>query len=155
MLQKKSGRIILVTSVAGRIILPYLGPYSMTKFALEGIGDALRMELAPHGIFVSMIEPGLIHTGFNEQMAARKYEWLSESSAFAGDIPAMKSHDEKITESSYDSSSVVAAIIDAVESPSPKARYTRPIVYAWLLFVAKYIPTKILDRIMRKFAGLK
>ena len=154
MLLKKAGRIILVTSVAGRIILPYLGPYSMTKFALEGIGDALRMELAPHGIFVSMIEPGLIYTGFNERMAAQKYEWISESSAFASDIPAMQKHDERITESSYNSSSVVTAIIDAVESKYPKARYTRPRIYGRMLFVAKLIPTKILDRIMRKFAGL-
>lgn len=155
MLRRKSGRIILVTSVAGRIILPYLGPYSMTKFALEGIGDALRMELAPHGILVSMIEPGLIATGFNEQMAAQKYEWISPSSAFANDIPAMKKHDEGITKSSYDSSSVVEAMINAVESAKPKARYTRPRIYGLMLIVAKFMPTTILDRVMRKFAGLR
>lgn len=154
MLERKSGRIILVTSVAGRIILPYLGPYSMTKFALEGMGDALRMELAPHNIHVSMIEPGLIATGFNEQMAARKYDWLSASSAFANDIPAMKVHDASITKGSYGTESVIRAIVDAVESSRPKARYTRPRIYGLMLRIAQCLPTPILDRIMRKFAGL-
>lgn len=154
MLKRKSGRIVLLSSVAGRIVLPYLGPYTMTKFAVEAMGDALRMELLPHGIHVSLIEPGLIATGFNEEMAATKYDWIEADSAFAADIPKMKAHDEKITAGSYGTESIVAAIIDAVESSSPKARYTRPRVYQMMVAASRFLPTVIRDRVMRKFAGV-
>ena len=154
MLKRKSGRIVLLNSVAGRIVLPYLGPYTMTKFAVEAMGDALRMELLPHNIHVSLVEPGLIATGFNEEMADTKHDWIGADSAFAADIPKMKAHDKTITANSYGTESIVAAIIDAVESSSPKARYTRPRIYQIMVTASRLLPTALRDRVLRKFAGL-
>lgn len=62
--RQRSGRIVNVSSLAGRIGLPFQGLYSATKFAIEGLSESLRMELKPFGIHVSLIEPGDFNTGF-------------------------------------------------------------------------------------------
>jgi NAD(P)-dependent dehydrogenase (short-subunit alcohol dehydrogenase family) len=62
MLRVAKGRVVLVSSIAGLVGQPFLGPYSASKHALEALGDALRLELAPDGIGVTLIEPGAIKT---------------------------------------------------------------------------------------------
>ena len=64
MREQRSGRIVNVSSLAGRIGLPFQGLYSATKFAIEGLTEALRMEVKAFGIHVSLIEPGDFCTGF-------------------------------------------------------------------------------------------
>ena len=61
-LRAARGRLVIVGSIAGRSALPFLGGYAITKFALEAMSDALRLELAPDGIEVSLIQPGTIAT---------------------------------------------------------------------------------------------
>ena len=61
-LRAARGRIVIVGSIAGRSALPFLGAYAMSKFALEAMADSLRVELAPDGIEVSLVEPGTIAT---------------------------------------------------------------------------------------------
>ena len=61
-LRRRSGRIVLMGSIAGRSSLPFLGAYAMSKFGLEAMADALRVELAPFGMHVAIVEPGTIAT---------------------------------------------------------------------------------------------
>jgi NAD(P)-dependent dehydrogenase (short-subunit alcohol dehydrogenase family) len=61
-LRRSRGRIVLMGSIGGRSALPFLGAYTMSKFALESMADTLRVELAPFGILVALIEPGSIAT---------------------------------------------------------------------------------------------
>jgi NAD(P)-dependent dehydrogenase (short-subunit alcohol dehydrogenase family) len=61
-LRAAKGRIVIVGSIAGRSALPFLGAYAISKFALEAMSDSLRLELAPDGIEVSLVEPGTIRT---------------------------------------------------------------------------------------------
>lgn len=61
-LRASRGRIVLIGSVSGRLALPFLGPYAASKFALEAVADALRGEVAPFGIPVSLVQPGSIAT---------------------------------------------------------------------------------------------
>jgi NAD(P)-dependent dehydrogenase (short-subunit alcohol dehydrogenase family) len=61
-LRRSHGRVVLMGSIGGRSALPLLGAYAMSKFALEAMADALRIELAPWGIAVALIEPGTIAT---------------------------------------------------------------------------------------------
>ncbi|MBV8332267.1 MAG: SDR family oxidoreductase [Candidatus Eremiobacteraeota bacterium] len=56
------GRVVFVGSISGRLATPYIGPYSASKFALRALSDAMRIELAPAGIAVSLIEPGSVKT---------------------------------------------------------------------------------------------
>ena len=61
-LREARGRVVLMGSIAGRSALPFLGAYAMSKFALEAMADALRVELAPWGMHVVIVEPGTIAT---------------------------------------------------------------------------------------------
>lgn len=154
MLQAKRGRIVIVGSTAGRVVLPYLGPYHLSKYAIEAMGDALRLELGRRGIKVALIEPGLILTGFNERMADTKYAWLKPDSAYAKDISKMKKHDASLPSGSSNTEEVVAAIIDAIESRHPKTRYVAPKKYERAMLLAKLAPDWLRDRAVKKFAGL-
>jgi NAD(P)-dependent dehydrogenase (short-subunit alcohol dehydrogenase family) len=62
LLPEQRGRVVFVGSIAGRLATPYIGPYSASKFALRSLSDSLRVELAPTGIAVSLIEPGSVKT---------------------------------------------------------------------------------------------
>lgn len=62
LLRRGPGRVVNVSSVGGRVAQPFLAPYCASKFALEAISDSLRVELAPWGIGVSVIQPGAIQT---------------------------------------------------------------------------------------------
>ena len=61
-LRRARGRVVLMGSIGGRSALPFLGAYAMSKFALEAMADALRLELGPWGIQVAIVEPGTIAT---------------------------------------------------------------------------------------------
>jgi NAD(P)-dependent dehydrogenase (short-subunit alcohol dehydrogenase family) len=74
LLRTARGRIVNMGSIAGRAVTPFLGPYSASKFALEAVTDALRMELAPWGIEVAIIEPGAIATPIWTKSAAHAGE---------------------------------------------------------------------------------
>ena len=77
MRQQKAGRIINMGSIGGKLVMPVNGTYSATKFALEALSDASRLELAPFGIQVVLIEPGNIRSNFAATAQAHAKEILS------------------------------------------------------------------------------
>jgi short-subunit dehydrogenase len=134
MLKKGGGKIVNISSIAGRITIPYLGCYCMTKHALEVVSEALRAELEHHNIKVVIIEPGPYATGFNELLMASKYRWFNENSLFAGDMEIIKNSETDILKNQFDSDPVIAEqpeslislIADVVEDPNPAFRYCAP-----------------------------
>ena len=72
LLPPQTGRVIFVGSISGRLATPYIGPYSASKFALRAIADALRVELAPAGIAVTLVEPGSVKTPIWQKGRAMK-----------------------------------------------------------------------------------
>ena len=76
-LRKARGRIVFIGSIAGKSALPFLAPYSASKHALEAIADALRLELSPWGIGVTIVEPGTIKTPIWTRSAARADDLLA------------------------------------------------------------------------------
>lgn len=148
MVQRGQGRIVNISSVAGRFVIPALGPYVMTKFALEAMSDVLRNELAPFGIKVALIEPGKILTGFNEKMLATKWEWLKPNSLFRDKFDAWRERDRKFTPGSNPTDSVVAAIVAAVESPKPRIRTVAPASNRLLVRLARVVSDKIRDAVL-------
>jgi len=77
MRQQKTGRVINISSISGKLVTPANGTYSATKFALEAFSDALRLELAPFGIPVVLVEPGSIKTQFRTTVEANAQEVFS------------------------------------------------------------------------------
>lgn len=124
MRRQGNGRIINISSIAGRVVTPINGVYSSTKFALEALSDALRWELAPFGVFVVLIEPGLINTNFsgtfqkqgvsNEQITHSPYKPLYEK---------ITRYSTRMRGSGSEPGVVTRAMLKAITSPRPKARY--------------------------------
>lgn len=116
MVPRASGRVIIVSSIAGVISAPTFGPYSMTKFALEAMGKALRGELAGLGVDVTLLNPGPYNTGFNDRMAASMWEWFSEGSLSAGARDDFRAIGDFVTTNQMDPTEVTQKIVELVEA---------------------------------------
>lgn len=130
MIARQSGTIIFVSSLAGRVPMRFMMPYSMSKFALSAAGAGLRAEMDQLGknIQVSLIEPGAFHTGFNQSMATKKYEATGPQSYFSAQQNAMKEQGEKVIRfiEAKNTGPIVDKIVAATEAKRPKTRYVAP-----------------------------
>lgn len=130
MIARQSGTIIFISSIAGRIPMPFLMPYSMTKFALSAAAAGLREEMDQLGrqVQIAVVEPGAIHTGFNQSMTDRKYTWMKQDSYFSEQAVKMKRQEARVFGllEAKSTKSVVAKIIKAAEARRPRLRYVAP-----------------------------
>jgi short-subunit dehydrogenase len=129
MLKRHQGTVLFISSVAGRIPIPFLNPYSMTKFALSGGVAALRQEIhrVEKNVHISLIEPGAYATGFNQKMFAKKYQWMNDKSFFFGIIPALKKEENRFQKIEQKSTrSIVSKIVEACEAKKTRLRYVAP-----------------------------
>ena len=118
MVERGRGRVIIMSSIAGVLAAPTFGPYSMTKFALEAMGKAMRAELAPLGVDVTLLNPGPYLTGFNDRMAESMWEWFSDASLNASEAPTFRAIGEFVTTGQMDPVEVSDRIVELVEAPS-------------------------------------
>ncbi len=116
MVAKGAGRVIIVSSIAGVMSGPSFGPYSMTKHALEAMGKAMRAELAPQGIDVTLLNPGPYLTGFNDRMADSMWEWFGEGSLNAPATPMFEMMREFVTGAQMDPAEVVTRMVELTEA---------------------------------------
>ena len=116
MVRRGSGRIIIVSSIAGVVSGPAFGPYSMTKHALEAMGKAMRAELAGQGIDVTLLNPGPYLTGFNDRMADAMWEWFGDDSLNAPSRPLFEFMRKMVTENQMDPSEVVDVMVKLTEA---------------------------------------
>lgn len=115
MMARGSGRILIVSSVAGLRASAMAGPYAMTKHALQAMGSSLRAELAPQGVDVALINPGAYGTGFNDRMVASIREWLKPEQS-APYEPFIATMAERITEDQMDPAEAGVHIADLCEA---------------------------------------
>jgi NAD(P)-dependent dehydrogenase (short-subunit alcohol dehydrogenase family) len=116
MIARGSGRVIIVSSIAGVISGPAFGPYSMTKHALEAMGKAMRAELAPQGVDVTLLNPGPYNTGFNDRMADSMWQWFNEDSLTAPSGPMFEFMRQLVTENQMDPQEVVDKMVELAEA---------------------------------------
>ena len=116
MVARGSGRIIIMSSVAGVMSGPSFGPYSMTKHALEALGKALRVEIAGQGIDVTLINPGPYNTGFNDRMANSMWEWFDDKSVNAPAADLMRVVGSMVTTGQLDPIDVCNRLVELVEA---------------------------------------
>lgn len=145
------GRIVQCSSCLGLVSLKYRGVYNASKFALEGLSDAMRQELAGTGIFVSLIEPGPIATKFTQTALANYKAHIDlEGSAHAAVYKTRVAAMEQNRPSKFrlGPEAVLEKLIHAVESPTPHPHYyvTRPTyMLAW---ARRLLSTRLMDRVM-------
>jgi NAD(P)-dependent dehydrogenase (short-subunit alcohol dehydrogenase family) len=124
MRKQKSGTIVNVSSVGGRIALPILSAYQSTKFALEGLSESMSYELEPFGIKVVIIEPGAIRTNImNSSIWAKKAQ--DPKSPYFSQLQRIKDHFKSMMENeSSPPDEVAKVILEAITSENPQLRYT-------------------------------
>ena len=153
MRRHNTGRLIQNSSVLGLVAFPYRGAYTASKFALEGLTDTLRMELANTGIRVSLIEPGPIESRFraNAEQAFRRYI-RRQDSAHEASYQAMEQrlqHKGKSTGFTLPADAVLKKVIHALESPRPKARYYVTTPTFAFGYLKRLLSSAMTDRLMR------
>ena len=147
-----------MSSVVGRVVIPFMGAYCASKFAVEAIGDSLRMELGPASISVSLVEPGPIQTNFRKRTVSEAARGLEvRNSVFAAQYAKELSEPERTYSRPTDifrkpPEAVAKKIVHALESAYPRARY--PVTgAAWFgEFAARFLPARLKDRILAKAA---
>ena len=127
-LRGSNGRVVFISSVSGRVSTPFTGPYNASKFALEAIADALRIELREWGIPVSLIEPGAIDTAIWQEAEATLDEGLAKLSPehralYAGRLGALRRTVRSSAKNAIPPEKVAAAVHRALTAERPKARY--------------------------------
>ena len=150
MRKQKSGRIINVSSMGGRMTSYFGGWYHATKYALEAFSDALRMEVTDFGIDVSLIEPGLIKTDWGI-IAANKLADSSKGGAYEKEALRTSEGMKKQYSGNMGSNPIVItkAISKAVNSNRPKARYLIGFMAKPLVFLHTILPARVFDKIMK------
>ena len=130
MIGRERGTVVFISSIAGRVPMPFLMPYSMTKFALSAAGAGLRAEMDQlrRQVQICLIEPGAIHTGFNQRMTDRKFEWMDAASYFSAQAARIRANDARVFRvlEARSTRSVVAKIVRASEARRPRLRYVAP-----------------------------
>ena len=147
------GRIINLSSVAGRTVLYFGGWYHVSKYSVEALSDAMRMELKPFGIDVVLIEPGGIRTDWGI-IAAKHLEESSKGTAYEKEASGMAAmmnmgYDGKYKKLLSKPSVISNAICRAVKARRPKARYRTGSGSGLLVFLHNILPARWWDAIMR------
>lgn len=153
------GRIVNVGSIGGRLVLPLHGAYSASKFAMEAVTDALRLELRQWGIHVSLVDPGGTKSAIFDKtlgsigemergLHARGIDLYNEQ------IEAVTALVEKTAEDADPADHVALAVFDALTAKKPKTRYLAGKDAKAVAALARTLPDHLKDRLVAHEAGL-
>jgi NAD(P)-dependent dehydrogenase (short-subunit alcohol dehydrogenase family) len=150
-LVRGAGRIVNISSLNGKVSMAGYGAYAGSKFALEAVSDALRNELAPHGVQVVVVEPG----GVKTEMAGLGLATLSRLSAgmtpeqtarYGALTQAIPSHVAAFTKAGVTSDTAARTIAKAATARRPRTRYTIGAMTTFLIRASRFLPDRVLDR---------
>ncbi len=151
-----AGRIVNVSSGIGRVAAPFLGAYAASQFAKEGVSDALRRELAPFAVSVSVIEPGAVLTPIWAKVAAGARRVLDAAPADVADSYRRRfdafvaANETRARASRTRPEDVAAAVVHAMTARRPRTRYHVG-VDAWAAAIAsRLLPDRVLDAVVRR-----
>ncbi len=154
MRKQRSGYIINIGSIGGILAIPYQSMYSASKFALEGLSEALRMEVRPFGIRVVIIEPGDHKTALTENRRFTEISGATEAYGPSFEAALAKTaHDEQ---SGPAPEQVARLLYRIVNQRHPRLRYTiGPAPQRAAVWLKRLLPYSILEYTMRTYYGLR
>jgi len=158
MRQRRRGRIINMSSIAGKVATPIMGPYASSKHALEALSDALRLELYPFGVYVVLIEPGVIRTSMSRtaEELSSAYVKGAEQSAYAGVYSGFRNSWSAATKAAHDTPEDCARVIlRAIEETPPRARYLVTREAKFTALMRRFMPDGAFDGGIKKRLGLE
>jgi NAD(P)-dependent dehydrogenase (short-subunit alcohol dehydrogenase family) len=159
MIRAERGRVVFISSIGGKVALPYVSPYAASKHGIEAVGDSLRREMAQFGVHVSLVEPGAVATpiwdkGSNEAAELRERATPEQVEAYG---PVMERFEKLFIEagrSGVPPDDVADAVEHALTASKPKTRYLIGRQAKIRAAVARYLPDRFLDRgIARQLGG--
>ena len=155
LLKAAKGTIINVSSVSGHISTPVMGAYSASKYALEGLSDALRLEMASFGVRVVLIEPGASPTGIWKTSMDRALATIGNQRN--GPYARMLNKAEKMGQRSsvvgFPPSLFADTVVKILHSKHPHARYAIPRSAALQITLRTLLPERLWDALMRRLFG--
>lgn len=156
LIRQKGGRIVNISSVSGRLVSPFLGPYAASKFALEAYSDALRRELMPWKIPVVLIEPGPIQTPIWEKSRRQAHQTKAQLSAemeslYGETLERFEQKVVKVAESAAPVEWVCQAVRHALTARRPKIRYLVGKGVKGPVRLAELLPDRWADQLIRRF----
>ena len=160
MIRAARGRIVLMSSIGGRMAGPHMSPYHASKHALEAIGDSLRQEMHQFGVHVAIIEPGSVRTGFWDKGLAEAPRIRAEMAPelleiYGRELDRLEEAAQRIGTRGVPPERVAEAVVHAVSEPKPKTRYligTDAKIQAQL---RRLIPDRLLDRLIARELGTR
>ncbi len=149
------GRVVLISSMGGRVALPMTGAYHAAKYGLEGLGDSLRQELAPWGIKVVLVEPGSIDTPIwssGEKDAERIFADAPPRmrELYEGMVERYRQVVKDTAERGVPPEKVAARIEHALETRWPRARYLVGLDAQVMARLKPLLPTPVFDRLIAR-----
>jgi NAD(P)-dependent dehydrogenase (short-subunit alcohol dehydrogenase family) len=147
MRRQRSGYIVNIGSIGGLLAIPYQGLYSASKFALEGLTEALRMEVKPFGIHATIIEPGDHRTAFtqNRRLTAAAHAGSAYHARFERALSRMA----KDEQTSPDPVGVARVVLKVFGSGAPRQRYTTgPLLQRGAAALKRFGPNSLVERIL-------
>jgi NAD(P)-dependent dehydrogenase (short-subunit alcohol dehydrogenase family) len=156
--QRGRGRIVNISSIGGRVALPMVGPYNASKFAVEGLSDALRRELRPWGIHVAVIEPGAVATPIWDKSTTAADEIQKagppEVEQLYGEVIAkIREESQKNAVEGVPPQEVAEAVAHALTAEKPKTRYLVGRDAKVRAPVAKMLPDRVMDAAISRAIG--
>jgi NAD(P)-dependent dehydrogenase (short-subunit alcohol dehydrogenase family) len=153
MRRRREGRIVQNSSVLGLVALPYRGAYVASKFALEGLTDTLRLELAGSGIGVSLIEPGPILSRFRANSYEKFRQYIDAEHSVHRD--RYRAAEQRLLKEgpavpfTLPPEAVLKMLIHALESPRPRPRYYVTVPTHLFGILRRLLSSRALDRVLR------
>jgi len=155
MREKRRGTIVNVSSVAGKIAIPFAAPYCSSKHALEAFSDALRVEVAPFGIRVAVIEAGPIETRFGDRARAGVARMLATPGPYSVFYKnAERAMDTDFQAGKLPPEAVARVVVEAIEAANPRTRYRITRLARTLILLRRFLPDRFFDRRMKKVLKL-
>jgi NAD(P)-dependent dehydrogenase (short-subunit alcohol dehydrogenase family) len=159
MLRLARGRIVMMSSISGRVAAPFVGPYAASKHALEALSDSLRVELRRWGITVSLIEPGNVKTPIWEKSRAWAQEMAQQippqgDQLYGLDLRAVEAVTAKMALRGMPVQRVVGVVVHALTARRPKTRYPVGFQTRLSIQVLKFLPVGLRDWLVRREMGL-
>lgn len=153
LLRQGRGRIVNVGSISGRSAMPFAGAYAGSKFALEALTDALRVELLPWGISVSIVEPAAVATPLFEKFKNALGGFANSRNRetarlYQSELRAVRARSLRSVRLAMPMQKVIGAIEHALTSRRPKARYVVG-KNARMMLLLESLPVRLRDRLIR------
>ncbi|BAZ30497.1 short-chain dehydrogenase/reductase SDR [Cylindrospermum sp. NIES-4074] len=159
LLRESQGRIINMSSDNGKVSIPFLGSYCASKFALEALTDALRIELQPWGIAVCIIEPGSVTTPiWKKSISKADNIWNNlppeARSLYSVFVDSAHKKANELSNNGFPAEVVAKAVAHALTTKRPKIRYVVGLDAKINIWLAKILPDWILDKLIAHYLGI-